>query len=465
MLNVPGAAAATQSYALFNPLDLYQTEIYQKLVRRVPYMSSLSWLRTLKGRLKKRKTRRHEYSFYEEGQFMKAAATILTVTPNGAKFDIALSPGDHSDLGGSGKTSFPVKNMLCLFKDGKTTGFVETVDRTVDGVHVVTVKKVNSAQDIATAAQVGTTILFFSNAQPEKSGKTEPRVPQFEKVTNKMQEVREAFEVTDFEMQNSAWFEAESGKKYLWYKGISETAERFEMQSELAALLVPQSSGLTDANNASVQTMFGLDPQIEQHGLVLEYFNKPDIAAFDEVMLSLDNNYGDKEYMVGVGHNLMLALKDFLVDFAKGGTGNISFSPFDGGEQQAIKLNFKSYSVGAYSFYFQQWDLLSHKDSLGAAGLPFRHNAYFLPAGMAKNADPERGANDPEYEPYIQMVTPIWGGPISSTIDKGDYLMWETGALSANGPTDDILNKFVHMVRYLSLEIRCRHKFLKWVQA
>ena len=460
---IPGSAAAAQTYALFNPLDLYQDEVYQKLIGRVPYMSSLSWLKSLEGRMSKRKVRRHEYSYYEEGQFMNAKATILSVTPNGAKFDIVLSPGDHSDLGGTGKTSFPVKNMSVVFQDGKTTGFVESVNTTSDSAHVVTVKKWNPSQDIGAVALAGTTMVFFSNAQPEKSGKTTPRVPQFEKVTNYMQVMRESFDDSDFDMQNYTWFEAD-GKRYLWYKGINDTMQRVEFQKEAACLLTPQASGLTDASNNSISSMNGLLPVIDQSGTTLEYFNQPDGASFDEVMLSLDNNFGDKKYIVGCGHNLMLALKNFLVAFGQNGTGNLSFSPFQGGSEQAIKLDFKSYSVGAYEFYFQQWDIFSHKDSLGAAGLPYRHYGVFMPAGMTRNTDPDRREGDKEYEPYIQLVSPHWGRAAGTNIDKGEYLMWETGALAAGGPTDDIANAVVHVLMYLSFEIRCRHKFLKWAK-
>lgn len=457
--NFIGAGAAAGSYEIFNPMDLYQDEIYNKSIRTVPYMSSLSWMKNIKGRSGKRKVRRRTYSFYEEGQFMKAAATIAAITPNGATFDITLSAADHMDIGGNDATTFVVARQTCLFQDGKTTGYVNTVTRT-PGANVINVKKLNPSQDIGTVATVGSTIVFFSNAQTESSNGTESRVPQYEKITNYMQSVREKWSDTDYEMQNQIWFEAEDGKKYLYYKGIEDTFQRFEFQKELATLVTPQSSGLTDANGKPVQTMFGMIPQIDQFGINLEYFNEPDGVAFNEMMLALDNNYADKSYLCGHGMNVMLKLKDWLVEFGKNGTGNISFTPFDGGEQQAIKLNFKSYSVGAYEFYFQQWDVFSHKDSLGAPGLPYRHMMIFMPAGYTKNPDPAEGSSS--YEPYIQLVSPIWGVMPSGAIDKGEYLMWETGALAAQGPTNDVLNKEVHMQAELSLEIRCRHKFAKW---
>lgn len=458
--SIAGAQQAAQTYAIVNPLDIYQTEIAKKLTRRVPHMSSLSWLKHVKGRMAKRKVKRSTYSFYEEGQFMKAAATIAAIAPSGAKFLVTLSAADHGSIGGAGKSSFPVKNMLVMFQDGKTAGFVESIDRSVDSAHVLTVSKQTTAMDISTIGTVGSTIMFYSNGQPEASTKTEGRVPVFEKVTNFMHTIREYFDTTDIEAQNITWFEID-GKPYLWYKTMEETAQRFEFQKEAAMLIGPQSASLVDAAGKAVQTMNGFFPQIDSNGTTIEYFGKMDGATMDETMLAMDNAYGDKEYIGGLGHNVMLGLKDYLVEFGQNGTGMISFSPFDGGQEQAIKLNFKYYSVGAYTFYFNQWDILSHRDSLGANGLPYRFWGGFIPAGTTRNVDPDRSEGSPDYEPYMQMTTPQWGFALNPNIVKGEDLMWEDGAFATQGATSDVAKRQVHMMSYLALEMRCRNKFFK----
>lgn len=462
---IPGAVASDQSYALFNPLDIYQTEYYQKLFKKVPRASALSWMRTIKGRMSKRKTTRFTYGFYEEGQYMEAACTIASISTSGSDYVITLSAGDHSLLG-SISTSFPVANQLVMFQDGQTFGFVVSKDIATPGAHTVLVRKTDSTQNIAAVALAGTTMVFYSNAQPERSKQTGSRVPQYTRINNVVQTFREEFTVTDHEMQNAAWFPYK-GKKYLWYKGLDETAERFEIQRELGHLLTPQSSGLVDVNTNAVQTMNCLFPQMSQGGQTIDYWGRPDMPAFDEIMLTADNVYGDKDYFCGNGHNLMLALKDFLKDFAGNANGNINFSAFDGGAEQAVSMNFKSYGVGAYSFHFNQWDILSHKDTLGAANLPFRHYGVFIPSGMAKNPNPELASNNWEndYEPYLQMVTPIWGGTVNPNILHDDYFMWETGAFATNGPTSDEAVKSVHFLGYSSLEMRNRNKFILWRKA
>lgn len=465
-MDVPlGSVQANQTYALFNPLDIYETEVSQQLSMKVPTPQSLNWLKKMEGRMSTRKTKRSVYSLYEEGQYMAAVAKIGLVTPNGAKFDITLSDG-YGSVSAANADSFVVENMLVLFSDGHTTGFVETVNKTVAGAHVATIKKTDTTQDIATAAVVGTNMVFFSNAQPEGSGSTQSRVEQYTKLTNKLHIIRELFNVTDEEMYNQAWFEPVPGKRYLWFKGIQSTANRFEIQRQLALLISNQSTGLTDKNGSVVQTTHGMIPQIRTGGFEQEYFVKPDGADFDEVMIALDNNYGEKKYFVGDGHNLALALKDFLVEFGQAGTGNISFTPFQGGEKQAISLDFQSYSVGPYSFYFNTWSILSHKDTLGADGFPFRHMGIFIPAGITRDANPDLGEGSPNYVPYLVMVTP----PLSAfaanpQIVKDDYLMWETGAFANQAPNSDLAKKVVHFLAYVGLEMRCRNKWLLWTQA
>lgn len=461
---IPSAVQGDQSYALFSPLDVYQTEYYQKLFKKVPRASALSWLRQIEGRMSKRKTQRFTYGFYEEGQFMDASAVIQAITPSGGDFVITLSAADHQNLGSINR-SFPVKNGTVLFGDGSTQGFIKSLNRATPNAHTITVTPATASDDIASVGIVGSTMVFFANAQPEGSKQTESRVETYSRLTNQMHTIRETFKVTDHEMQNAAWFPYK-GKKYLWYKGVDATAERFELQTELAMLVSKQFVNVVDSDASPIQSMNGLYPQIDAGGMTMEYFGKPDQAGFDEIMLTLDNNYGDKDYYCAAGHNAMLALKDFLIEFAGDSKGNIDFSSFGaGGQGQALKLNFSSYAVGAYSFHFMQWDILSHKDTLGAPGMPFRHYVTFLPTGKAKNPNPEANTWENDYEPYIQMVTPSFGGTVNPAIVKEDYFNWETGAFAAGGPTSDEAVKLVHFLRYCSLEMRNRNKFINWKKA
>jgi hypothetical protein len=451
----PGVGTASASYAVFNPMDLYMDDIYSKSVQTVPYMSSLSWLKQLK-RTGSRKAKRSVYSFYEEGQWMKASAKIAAISSaGGGLFNLTVDAASHVDIGGvTDAAHFFQPGMMLIGADGVTTARVQSVTKTA-GAHVFVIKPWNASQDIATNYTVGSTIIGVSNAQKERSGKTESRIDTYEKITNKFQIIREFYDTTDVEAQNQLWFENTAGQKYTWYQGIENTAMRFEFEKEAALLATPQAASLTDASANEVNSAYGMIPQIRDNGITIGYQNQVDGATFDELILAIDNNYGDRKNIVGHATEGMLQLKDYLKEFGAQGTGNISFSPFPGGATEAVKLNMKAYLVGDFEFYFNNWSILSHRDSFGAI-TGYKDLFIVMPAGMTMDANPEKSAG---YVPYIQLVHPEWGFAVPSTIDRGEYLMWETGALAQNGATNDVLERGVHMTAYVSLEMRCRHKF------
>ena len=442
--------AASENTTLISAYDIYDRDFHLKLFKKVPRASALSWMRAIKGYMSRRKVRRHQYYFYEEGQWMSAAATIASTTDQTNYVDIHLSAADHDN---SGAESFPVVGQLVVFED-EAIGYVVGVDRTSDNDHFVKVKPANTGVTILTSAVVGETMVFYSNAQIEKSTETEGRIPKTDKVTNYIQTFREKYEVTDHAEQNEVEWEFK-GQKFLYVKGIDETAQRFAYQEEMGMLITDSSESLGDAVGAGGNTVTlakGLIPQITDSGLTLEYFGRPDMTTMDDAILLLNKNYGDSEYIVGHSLNFGLGIKNWLVDFAQGGDNGISFMT----DEQRISLNFKRADISSYTLLFQEWKVFSHEDTLGAGNMPYQDMAVFIPTGKARNPEPGDGMGD--YEPYCQMAfARIPGAPHE---DKGDYKMWETGANARSGATDDELTRAIHMASYKSLEIRCRNKFL-----
>lgn len=447
---IPSAGyQASENYALISGYDIYDRDFYKKLIKKVPRAAALQWMRVVKGYMSKRKAIRHTYYFHEEGQWMSAAATIAAVSDQTTYAIITLSAGDHTD---SGTSSFPVVGQTVVFEN-ETVGYVTAVTRSTPSAHTVTVYPVDTSNvNIVAAAVVGSIMVFYSNAQQEESTATEIRVPKTTKVTNYIQTFRESYKVTDHAMQNQTEFEY-NGQKFLHPKGIDDMMDRFAMQEDLGLLINPASSGLVNAGSKTIQLAKGLIPQITDSGNTLEYFGTPDMSTVDDAILILNRSYGVHDYAVGQGLNLNLGWKNWLIDFAAGGDNNISFSPFDGGKQQAINLNFKSISIEPYSFHMQTWDVLSHADTLGAGNMPYKDMAIFIPMGMAKNPE-----GDTEYEPYLQLVYSDPGGAPNQ--NKGDHAVWSTGALAPGGATNDTANWQIHAISYKSLEVRCRNKFL-----
>lgn len=454
--DIPSAGYQTsENYALISGYDIYDRDFYKKLIKKVPRAAALQWMRVVKGYMSKRQCIRHTYYYHEEGQWMSAAATIAAASDQTTFTRITLSAADHTD---SGTSSFPVLGQTVVFEN-EVAGYVRALSRASASAHTFDIYPTTLGDNasVLAAAVVGSTCVFYSNAQQEESSATEIRVPKTNKVTNYVQTFREAYKVTDHAMQNQTEF-TYNGQKFLHPKGIDDTADRFGMQEDLGLLINPASSGLLNASSKTIQLAKGLIPQITDNGNTLEYFGSPDMTTIDDAILILNRSYGEHEYMVGQGLNLNLGWKNWLIDFAKGGDNNISFNAFDGGQKQAINLNFKSISIEPYSFHMQTWDVLAHADTLGA--LPgYKDMAIFIPMGMTKNPDVGPGGSQgSDYEPYLSLVYADPGGAAHQ--NKGDHTVFSDGALAPGGATTDGMYWRINFVSYKSLEVRCRNKFL-----
>ena len=462
--DIPSAGQqASESYqtilaaGIVSGYDIYDRDFYKKLIKKVPRASALQWMRVVKGYMAKRQAIRHTYYYHEEGQWMSAAATIAAAVDNATNMTLTLSAADHTSAGTS---SFPVVGQMVLFEN-EVCGYVQSINRSVTSAHTVTIYPVDTTNyNLVAAAVVGSTMVFYSNAQQEESSQTEIRVPNTNKVTNFIQTFREGYKVTDHAMQNHTEFQY-NGQNFLYPKGIDDTMDRFGMQEDLGMLINPASNGLLNAGSKAVKLAKGLIPQITDNGNTLEYFGSPDMTTVDDAILILNRSYGEHEYLIGQGLNINLGWKNWLIDFAtgRGGDPNISFNAFDGGQEQSLKLNFKTIAIEPYTFHMQTWDVFAHADSLGSGNMPYKDMAVFIPMGMTKNPDNGQGGSQGgEYEPYMTLVYADPGGAAHQ--NKGDHCVFSTGALAPGGATSDTMNWYIHAVSYKSLEIRCRNKFL-----
>lgn len=451
---IPGSGyAASENYVLISGYDIYDRDFYKNLIRRVPRYGALTWMRAVKGYMTKRKAKRHTYYYHEEGQWLSAAAFIQTIVDNTTYMTLTLTAADHQD---SGTLSYPTIGNLVVFEN-EVVGLIIAVSRAVASAHTIDVKPTNSGSYAAllASAVVGASMVFYSNAQKEKSDQTSTRIPRTDKVTNYIQTFRADYEVTDHAEQNETEF-TYKGQKFLHVLAAEDTADRFAMEEDLGLLITTASTTLTDAGGSNINLAKGLIPQITDSGNTLEYFGTPDMTTIDDAILILNKAFGDHEYVVGQGINVNLGWKNWLIDFAKGGDMNVSFNAFDGGSKQALGMDFQSISVAPYTFHFQTWDILSHSDSLGAGNMPYKDMAVFIPTGKTKNPEPGEGFAD--YEPYLQVVYAQIPGAANE--NKGDYKMWETGGNARTGGTSTVATRVISMMSWKSLEVRRRNAFL-----
>ena len=448
-------AADVQSASLLTPFGIYKPDRLKKLFGKVPRQSAISWMMAL-GNMSKRTTHNWKYEFFEEGQWYNASAVIASAGANGTtatNVDIVIAAADHTN---SGKNSYARVNDTVVFSDEKT-GMIIAIDKTTDSAHIYTIQGYDGT-DINPAATATETFVIFSTAHSEDSSAPDTRVPEVTREENTIQTFRESFKVTDEEEKTQTWFEVD-GKPYMYVKGTMEAAERFEQQIESACLVGQSFTGMTDPNTGyDVKTTEGLIPTIRSRGTTVTYDKgtlTPTLDNFETIILAIEANYGPKDYIVGQGLDLDLKMNRMLVDFATGNTGQINFSPM-GGREQALSLNFKWLNYSGRQFWFQRWDILSHEDSFGAAGLGYRKMGMYIPLGKTKNPSTQNGTKN--FEDYMQMVYVPPSG--SSSEVRGTYKIWETGANAMSGATNDKLRREIHHAAYCGFEMRNKEKFL-----
>lgn len=56
----------------------------------------------------------------------------------------------------------------------------------------------------------------------------------------------------------------------------------------------------------------GLLAQIRADGTTIEYYSNPTIEDFDELVLTLDNNYGEEEYITFSSHQFIKTVYQYI---------------------------------------------------------------------------------------------------------------------------------------------------------
>jgi hypothetical protein len=441
--------ASDENLAIATGYGILDRSFRKKLGMKVPKYKALSLLRQLEGKMRPAEvTSRHEFYHHEEGDWFNTSVTIAAANNGVAgQTTITLSAADHYE---AGARSYPTVGQLAVFEN-EVVGYVFSIDRANANAHTAVIKNINPSNNVQAAAIIGSTVSFYGNVFAEVDVAEEMHVPVTSKVTNYIHKSSKTYRVTDFAAQNETEFEYD-GQKYLYVKGIDETADRFAMEEELNLIITPLSASLTNAGGKALQTANALIPQITDNGQTFEYADGVDMATFDDMVLLINDNYGDTEYMIGQGINLSLSMKNWLVDFSKNGDNNVSFNYFDGGKEQALKFDFTGVMIGGIDFYFSRWEILSHKGSLGAGNMPYRHMGIAIPCGNTK--DPQSG----DMMPYMQLRYSKPQGAAHEV--QGDIKVFETGGTAKRGATEKSQRREITMVSYKSLQINNREKFV-----
>lgn len=220
--------------------------------------------------------------------------------------------------------------------------------------------------------------------------------------------VKGRYEVNGSQATNVGWIDLGNGD-YRWYiKGESEARKRFEDQREMTLLFGQQKDGglaATDFTDELAGTD-GYFTQVEANGT--QFTDADGIASisdFDIMVKEMDRNGGPSEYAMYVNRTLDLAITDAIAGFetSSGGGGGLAaaYGAFNNDADMAIKLGFKSFTRGGYTFHKHDWKLMNDPTLLGGIAAP-KYIGAMVP--LTNVTDPRTGTKAPALAMYYKAA-------------------------------------------------------------
>lgn len=189
--------------------------------------------------------------------------------------------------------------------------------------------------------------------------------------------LKETFKVTGSQATNIGYINLGNGD-YRWYiKGEMDTRQRFLDKREMMMILGEKNanySATATSGSTSISGSEGYFAAIENRGIVeatgsaSSYLSS--LSLLDEIIAELDKQGAAPEYAVYSNTKQMLAFDDMVAGlngaagFGDPTNGPMAFGAFQNADQ-AVKLGFKSWSRGGYTFHNKSWKLLNDPTLLG----------------------------------------------------------------------------------------------------
>lgn len=186
--------------------------------------------------------------------------------------------------------------------------------------------------------------------------------------------LKETFKVTGSQATNIGYINLGNGD-YRWYiKGEMDTRQRFLDKREMMMLLGQKKATDVTIGDYSVNGSEGYFAAIEDRGIVETGGVVNTLTELDAIVTELDKQGAAPEYAIYGNTSQMLAIDDMVATlngasgFASGGptTGAAAFGAFSNADQ-AVKLGFKSFGRGGYTFHNKSWKLLNDPTLLGGS--------------------------------------------------------------------------------------------------
>jgi hypothetical protein len=300
---------------------------------------------------------------------------------------------------------------------------------------VVLVKLDDSAsvEDTDIDASAGGTLIKLGNMYAQ--GTNQPTAYDdigVRKYSNSYMIVKGRYEVNGSQATNIGWVNI-GGGEYRWFmKGEQEARAKFEDQREMMLLFGQKRDDATGTGSNLDDELAGSEgyfSAIEDRGIVVQNANAnpmDSFAEFDDLILELDKQGAPSEYAMYLNRKQSLAIDDMLAaGIATGVTAGLpaQFGAFQNDSDMAVKLGFKSFTRGGYSFHKHDWKLLNDPTLLGAGN--------FLQGAMVplmNVTDARSGVNVPALSMFYkeangysrEMEHWVTGGGVLGHTNNGD---------------------------------------------
>jgi hypothetical protein len=322
-----------------------------------------------------------------------------------------------------------IVNLLDTDKDGSTGENLSVILSRLDGTD-------GTSGMIATNQQMA----LIGSAHPEgqaAGARSAFQKANVNKLNNSYMIVKDMYQVTGSAATNIGYVNIGNGD-YRWYiKGEQETRARFMDKREMM-MLFSEKANQNDQGGTTISGLPGDIPgsegyfaAVRSRGITATGDSTSrifdELASIDNILIELDKEGAPAEYAMYLDRRTSLDIDDMLANgVATQSTAGLpgQFGAFNNDADLAVKLGFKSFTRGGYTFHKHDWKLMNDPQLLGGMTAA-EYRGAMIP--MASYVDPNSGVS----APALEMVYKEANG-YSRELEH-----WVTGGAVIGNRTDD----------------------------
>jgi hypothetical protein len=366
-----------------------------------------------------------------QGDVSNSAAGSASGAPGTA--DLTVDDSDSGDGTDSSKGLAQVNDVLMNATTG--TRYIVNDAGTAGANQVLKMERLDGSG--TSPAEDGNEVKFIHLGNMYAQGTDQPSLftdSDVIKRENPFMIVKDRYQVNGSQATNIGWVDI-GGGEFRWFMyGEQEARKRFEDRREMMLLFGEKNAATAsdDADNDLGKTFAGSEgyfTALDDRGIEVTNANAAPLdsfAEFDDIIIELDKQGAPPEYAMYLNRKQDLAIDDMLASgISTGVTAGLSgqFGAFNNDADMAVKLGFKSFTRGGYTFHKHDWKLLNDPTLLGA-GTAFQ--GVMVP--LTQVADPRSGYKSPALAMYYkeangysrEMEHWVTGGGVLGHTNNGD---------------------------------------------